>query len=209
MCITKYNQHKLQKVFWTCFATLNGGIFFREFFGEVFLSHKIYGFVSGMSVIFLGVYLLAPSQDTPPHESSCELRKMHASTSPSSTSSSSSNITYEKLSQHDLNRQHVDKQECLKSSSSFSTLSRVSTFSSSSMHEDQLTNSVDLENGQTDVSDTDRGRSRSVSELLEGAKVLLFGQEEEAVEMGLESFAPTLNGLMSNDSDTSSTDEDT
>jgi len=48
------------QVFWTCFATLNGGIFFREFFGHVFLVHKIGGFVSGLFIIFFGVYLLAP-----------------------------------------------------------------------------------------------------------------------------------------------------
>mmetsp|Transcript_1545 Transcript_1545/g.3111 ORF Transcript_1545/g.3111 Transcript_1545/m.3111 type:complete len:651 (+) Transcript_1545:49-2001(+) len=48
------------QVFWTFFATLNGGIYFREFMGAEFLAHSIGGFVSGVFVIFFGVYLLAP-----------------------------------------------------------------------------------------------------------------------------------------------------
>lgn len=48
------------QVFWTFFATLNGGIYFREFMGADFLAHSIGGFISGVFVIFFGVYLLAP-----------------------------------------------------------------------------------------------------------------------------------------------------
>lgn len=49
------------QIFWTLFATLNGGIFFREFFGDGFsLCCDVPGFASGIFVIFVGVFLLAP-----------------------------------------------------------------------------------------------------------------------------------------------------
>ena len=50
----------LLQVFWTFFATLNGGIFFREFFVAEFIENNVAGFTFGVFIIFLGVYLLAP-----------------------------------------------------------------------------------------------------------------------------------------------------
>jgi hypothetical protein len=48
------------QVFWTFFATLNGGIFFREFMQPAFLERGVGGFALGVGVIFAGVYFLAP-----------------------------------------------------------------------------------------------------------------------------------------------------
>ena len=51
----------LLQVFWTLFATLNGGIYFREFYAREFRRHDVSGFVAGVLIIFLGVYFLAPT----------------------------------------------------------------------------------------------------------------------------------------------------
>jgi hypothetical protein len=82
-------------VFWTCFATLNGGIFFREFFGEVFLTHKLYGFVSGIVVIFMGVYLLAPNPSSSSSSTTTHLEMVVQLNQPKQSSGQS----YSKLSQ--------------------------------------------------------------------------------------------------------------
>jgi hypothetical protein len=42
---------------------MNGGIYFREFMGADFLERNVGGFAGGVLVIFLGVFLLAPKQD--------------------------------------------------------------------------------------------------------------------------------------------------
>ena len=56
----------LLQVFWTFFATLNGGIYFREFMGDVFLRDDATGFSFGVLIIFIGVYFLAPSSGSSP-----------------------------------------------------------------------------------------------------------------------------------------------
>ena len=54
----------LLQVFWTFFATLNGGIFFREFFVAEFIENNVAGFTFGVLIIFLGVFLLAPRNNS-------------------------------------------------------------------------------------------------------------------------------------------------
>jgi hypothetical protein len=315
-------------VFWTCFATLNGGIFFREFFGEVFLTHKLYGFVSGIVVIFMGVYLLAPNPSSSSSSTTTHLEMVVQLNQPKQSSGQS----YSKLSQ--LENSHgyhisssnqfdeslvldslvddrvnfsfeneikkdddnvtfkVDKREqqpnfkpnklfinkLSQTSSDFvddfnnnmsatttttttttttspavnttvimmSNIPSSNTESSSSCVERRRSNSISNSSGlpidsatpvptysaatfkrdedeyedayavdaERFINDLEEGRMRSVSELLDEAKNLLFGDEEAnnalsgAIMDPLETFAPTLNGLMVGSSDSEEEEEE-
>ena len=46
------------QVFWTFYSIVSGGIYFEEF--DAFSPEQMLGFCSGVSVVFVGVYLLAP-----------------------------------------------------------------------------------------------------------------------------------------------------
>jgi hypothetical protein len=49
------------QVFWTFFSITSGGIYFEEF--NSFSAGQLAGFSSGVAVVFLGVYMLAPGSD--------------------------------------------------------------------------------------------------------------------------------------------------
>jgi len=48
------------QVFWLVFTIVSGGIYFQEF--HHFSQTQMIGFISGVLVVFLGVYLLMPSE---------------------------------------------------------------------------------------------------------------------------------------------------
>lgn len=49
----------LLQVFWTTSAIIQGGMYFQEF--ERFTTSQIVGFSSGVAIVFIGVYMLAPT----------------------------------------------------------------------------------------------------------------------------------------------------
>ncbi len=54
------------QVFWLVFTIVSGGIYFQEF--RTFSHIQMAGFVGGVLVVFLGVYLLMPEEDRDDHE---------------------------------------------------------------------------------------------------------------------------------------------
>jgi hypothetical protein len=71
------------QVFWTFFAIVSGGIYFEEF--KSFTWPQMIGFIFGVSIVFLGVYMLSPKnpqelgQSVGDDPSDTELRQMHKS----------------------------------------------------------------------------------------------------------------------------------
>ena len=121
------------QVFWTFFATLNGGIFFREFMQPAFLQRGVGGFVLGVCVIFSGVYFLAPPPPPTP-----------------STTASGDNST--------ANAATADLRE-LSDDASASRSSRSSSKRSSS----RLTNSSSIDSGRTTADEVCSERHHAAS----------------------------------------------